>query len=290
MSAADALLRRIVDYAGLFPPAALDMETAVRNYQEYLQSEHGWMLGAFVVPAARLDEFVAAFENVCCGEKENPWTLSIVCAGESADDVRRVAEFRQGAIFIGSLETRAKDAHSAEENLKLLPAARARYVEFPPEGAAEVLPVLADRGALAKIRMGGLTPETIPGIESVAQFLTACMGQRVAFKATAGLHHAVREVRPLTDKSDSPRAAMHGFLNLFLAAALAYFGADQRAMIRTLAEEDATKFRLDDELIRWHDHALIADQIERVRNEFAMSFGSCSFADPIDDMKEMGWI
>jgi hypothetical protein len=290
MSAAEALLRRIVDYAGLFPPAALDMDSAVRNYQDSLRGERGWMLGSFVVPAVRLDEFVQAFEQVCCGEKENPWTLSIVCAGEAADDVQRIADFRQGAVFIGSLETKAADPRAAEEILERLPAARARYVEFAPKRAAEMLPVLADRGAWAKIRMGGVTPESIPGIESVAHFLTACIRERVPFKATAGLHHAVRGVRALTGEPDSPRAAMHGFLNLFLAAALAYFGADEAAILRTLAEEDASAFRLDDELIRWHDHALIADQIERVRSEFAMSFGSCSFTDPVDDMKEMGWI
>ncbi|HEY1808824.1 MAG TPA: hypothetical protein VGG42_09695 [Acidobacteriaceae bacterium] len=290
MGAAEALLRRIVDYAGLFPPAALDMESAVRNYQEYLRGDHGWMIGSFVVSAARLEEFAAVFENLCCEEREPPWTLSIVCAGEAADDARRIAEFHQGAVFIGSLESRAADRRAAEEILEHLPAPRARYVELAPERAAEMLPVLADRGARAKIRMGGVSPETIPGIESVASFLTACARERLAFKATAGLHHAIRRVRSLTGKPDGPHATMHGFLNLFLAAALAYFDADQEAIVRTLAEEDASVFRQDDELIRWHDDTLISDQIERVRSEFAMSFGSCSFTEPVDDLKEMGWI
>jgi hypothetical protein len=290
MSAAEALLGRIVDYAGLYPPAALDMATAVRNYQEYLQGEHGWMLGSFVVSAARLDEFAAELANVCCGERENPWTLSIVCAGQADDDARRIAEFRQGAVLIRSLETKAADPRTAEANLEWLPAARARYVEFDPARAAEMLPVLGERGASAKIRMGGLTPNTIPGSESVAQFLTACMRERVAFKATAGLHHAIRGVHPLTGKPDSPRTTMHGFLNLFLAAALAYFGAEEPAIVKTLAEENPSAFRADDELIRWHDHTLIADLIERMRSEFAISFGSCSFTEPVDDMKEMGWI
>lgn len=290
MSAAQALLGRIVDYAGLFPPAALDMGTAVRKYQEYLGGEHGWMLGSFVVPAARIGEFVIAFENVCCGEKENPWTLSLVCAGEAVEDAQRIADFRQGAVFIGSVETRAADPRAGEASLERLPAAPMRYVEFPPERAAEMLPVLADRGAWAKIRMGGLTSETIPSVDVVAHFLEACARERVRFKATAGLHHAVRGTRALTGASDSPRAMMHGFLNLFLAAALAYLGADQRAVVRTLAEEDAAAFRLDDELIRWHDNTLISDQIERVRREFAMGFGSCSFNEPVDDLKEMEWI
>jgi hypothetical protein len=289
MSAAEALLGRIVDYAGLFPPAALTMEAAVGNYQESLQGEYGWMLGSFVVPASRLDEFAAAFENVCCGEREGPWTLSIVCAGDAPDDARRIADFRQGAVFIGSLETKAIDPLTAEKYLEGLPAARTRYLEFPPERATEMLPVLADRGAWAKIRMGGLTADTIPSPASVAEFLMACMRERVPFKATAGLHHAVRGMHALTGASDSPRATMHGFLNLFLAAALAYFGEGQEAITRTLVEEDASAFRQNDDVIRWHDHTLIADQIERVRSEFATSFGSCSFNEPVDEMKEMGW-
>lgn len=290
MSAAEALLSRIVDYAGLFPPAGLEMEPAVRNYQEYLRGAQAWMLGSFVVPAARLEEFAAAFERACCGEREQPWTLSIVCAGEGADDAQRVAQFRQGAVFIGSLEAKAADPRAAEEALERLPAARARYVEFPPQRAKEVLPVLADRGARAKIRMGGTTPETIPATDSVAQFLAACMRERVGWKATAGLHHAVRGVHSLTGRPESPQATMHGFLNLFLAGALAWFGAEEKAILQTLAEEDSAAFHLDEEMIRWHDHTLIADQIERVRSEFAISFGSCSFTEPVDEMKEMGWI
>lgn len=290
MSAARALLSRIVDYAGLFPPAALPMEEAVRNYQEALRGEHAWMLGSLVVPAARLDEFGAAFERVCCGEREQPWTLSVVCAGEAPDDARRIADFQQGAVFLGSLEMKATDPRAAEATLETLPAARARYVEFPPERAREVLPVLADHGARAKIRMGGVTPEAIPAAEPIAHCLAACARERVAWKATAGLHHAVRSVRPLTRHADGARATMHGFVNLFLAGALAYFGADEKEIVKTLLEEDAAAFRLDDEVIRWRDQTLIADQIERVRSEFAMSFGSCSFAEPVDDMKEMEWI
>jgi hypothetical protein len=289
MSAAEKLLGRIVDYAGLFPPAALDMESAVRNYQRYLGGDCGWMLGGFVVAAARLGEFVAAFEKVCCGEKEAPWTLSIVCAGDNADDVRAIQQFQQGAVFIGSIETKAADGRAAMEMLERLPAARGRYVEFPPEKATEVLPVLADYGALAKIRMGGVTPESIPPVDVVARFLLACVRERVAWKATAGLHHAVRGVRELAP--GGPRAAAHGFLNLFLAGAQALYGAEEKALVRTLSEEDAAAFRADDDVIRWQDdNALITEQIEKVRSEFAISFGSCSFEEPVQDLKAMGWL
>jgi hypothetical protein len=235
-----------------------------------------------------LVEFEVAFEKVCCGEREQPWTLSIVCAGETANDVQAIQDFRQGAVFIGSLETKAADARGAQALLDKLPAARSRYVEFPVDRAREVLPVLADHGARAKIRLGGVTPESVPSVEVVAAFLSACMRERVAWKATAGLHHAVRGVHELAP--GGARATMHGFVNVFLAGALAYFGADEKAIIKTLSEEDPGAFKADDDVLRWHDSTMIADQLERVRSEFAISFGSCSFDEPVEDLKGMGWI
>jgi len=287
MSAVEALLRRIVDYAGLFPPAGLDMESAVRNYQDALAGEDRWMLGSFVVPAARLGVFVEAFERACCGEREQPWTLSVVCAGEGDPDA--VEEFQEGAVFLRSVEAKAADRTSAEAALRGLSNSRFRYVEFPPERAPEILPVLAAKGGRAKLRTGGLTAETIPSVETVAAFLRACAAARVPFKATAGLHHPVRGLHLLAPDG-AARATMHGFINLLLAAALAWFGAEDAAVRRTLAEEDASAFRVDDDVIRWHEHAMTTDQLELVRRDFAISFGSCSFAEPVDDLRAMGWL
>ncbi len=288
MSAVQAFLGRILEYAGLFPPAELEMESALRNYQSYAQTDEFWLLGGFVLPANRLKEFASAFEKVWGTEQERPWTLKVVCAGETAEDVRAIEEFQQGAVFIGSLETKAADARAAQEALERLPAARSRYVEFPPERASEVLPVLAEYGARAKIRMGGLTAESVPPVEKVAQFLLACARERVAWKATAGLHHAVRGVHELEPAGS--RVAMHGFVNLFLAGALAFFGADEKALVKTLSEEDAAAFKVDDGVIRWHDNTMIADQLEKARSEFAIGFGSCSFEEPVQDLKQMQWI
>jgi hypothetical protein len=287
MSVVRTLLAHVVDYAGLFPPAGLDMESAVRNYQDALGGENGWMLGAFVVPAPRLGVFVEAFEHVCCGEREQPWTLSVVCAGEA--DQRAVEEFQEGAIFLRSVESKTADRASAEAELRDLPASRFCYVEFPPERAPAILPMLAAKDGRAKLRTGGLKADAIPSVETVAGFLRACAAERVPFKATAGLHHPIRGLHLLSPEG-AARATMHGFINLFLGAALAWFGADETALWRTLEEEDATAFRVDDDVIRWHEHAMTADQLELVRRDFAISFGSCSFAEPVDDLTAMGWL
>lgn len=289
MSAAESLLSRIVDYAGLFPPAGLDMESAVRSYQAALAGDDAWMLGSFVVPAARLAEFAELFQRVGGAEQELPLTLSVVCASEDANHARAIAGFQQGAVFLGSIETKAADAASAQEALHAFPEARACYIEFPPDRAEAVLPVLAAGQGRAKLRTGGLTPAAIPSIEAVAGFLLACARHQVPFKATAGLHHPVRGPHRLSPEGGE-RATMHGFLNLFLAASLAFFGAEESALRDALAEEEPSAFQLDDDLLRWRGYAFTADQLEQVRRRFAISFGSCSFSEPADDLRIMGWI
>ena len=66
------LLRGLIDYAGLFPPASLDMADAVRNYAAYREGEHAWALGRFVVPAARLEEFERVARRA---DRFRAWTL-----------------------------------------------------------------------------------------------------------------------------------------------------------------------------------------------------------------------
>src|SRR5690606_30837129 len=54
------LLRGAVDYAGLFPPAALDMDAAVAAWASYVTGPDRWALGRFVVAAGSLDAFARA--------------------------------------------------------------------------------------------------------------------------------------------------------------------------------------------------------------------------------------
>jgi hypothetical protein len=293
MSIAQALFSRLIDYAGLFPPASLNMEEAVRNYQRYLAGPWSWMLGNFIVPASRLPEFGEVYKVVCCEEQENPWTVSVACAGESLPvDLQAVQDFPQGAAFVVSLEFKGTQTRTTRAALASLPRGPLRYVEVAPERLPRLLPLLASSGARAKLRTGGLTAGAIPAPKAVAQFLAGCAQERVPFKATAGLHHPMRSAHPLTYEMGSAEALMHGFLNVFLAATLAYSGSTEKAILDTLAEEDPEAFRLgeNDNAIAWHDQRITADQIERARREFAISFGSCSFTEPIDDLKALEWL
>ena len=61
MSALRALLSEVVDYAGLFPPAALPLPAVIKNYEEYVPSENNWMLARLILPADRLSEFATLY-------------------------------------------------------------------------------------------------------------------------------------------------------------------------------------------------------------------------------------
>jgi hypothetical protein len=214
------LLSELIDYAGLFPPAALDMASALRNYQAYREGEYAWMLGRFVVPGAQRNAVDPA------------WPVSVL---ESVPQRIEIAE-------------------------------NVTYFEVPLDADPSTV---RDR---AKIRLGG---ESVPEPAAVAQFLRRFAEARVPFKATAGLHHPVR----------NPPA--HGFVNLFLAAALAWNGEDP---LPTLEERSASAFQFGLDRVGWHGHTLTVAQIVDARQRFAISFGSCSFEEPIADLQALGWL
>lgn len=289
-ASARALMSGLIDYAGLFPPAALDMISAVRHYREYLAGPDKWALGRFILPAVRLREFQAAFDEVCCGEREPIWTLSVLSHGDLIGGSNAVAELVRGVVTVQCIEMKATSAAVSEQFLAKWSRAQSAipvYVEFLPAEAISMLPVLNRAHARAKIRTGGVTEEAFPSTEAVADFLLACAQANVAFKATAGLHHALRGSYKLTYEAQSKRATMHGFANLFLAALLARRGANKHLLIDTL---EAHNFTFTDHDARWLNLNAATDEIAATRRDFAISYGSCSFAEPIEEARKLGWL
>src|SRR5262245_34981334 len=216
-----------IDYAGLFPPAGLDMKTAVRNFAEYRQGQHAWMLGRFVVPVGQLSEFVQAAADFRVPAKT--WRLTALPGSDLASDLERlrIVAAQQPALIIESVEIKATNASEIEQATKLAPRSFTKYFEIPiGNDPRELAPALRQRGSRVKVRTGGTSAESIPGTTDLARFITRCVAADVLFKATAGLHHPLRGVHSLTATAGGPSARMHGFLNLMLAATLAVKGAD----------------------------------------------------------------
>ena len=244
-----AVLTRLIDYAGLFPPAALAWPEAAKNYSLYLNSPESWMLNRIVLPATLKDEDLDARWQVTLLVDKEPGLLP---------------------PQIETLETKGTSRLSFPT-----------YCEVPLDQI---------QGAFAKIRTGGLSPDAIPSSEEIASFLHRAAGRRLPFKATAGLHHPIRSEHALTYAPDSPRAVMHGFVNVFVAAAFAWYGAEETMLVDVLNEIDPSAFDFGENEMLWRGRRLFTAQIAESRHDFAHSFGSCSFEEPVADLRDLGWL
>lgn len=292
MNAVHALLAAIVDYAGLFPPAGLDMARAVRNYADYQASDDAWMLGRFVVPAARLDEFRAARGAARGAVGDGAvWRLSALLGDDVARDVDRAARFNEvvdSGATIDCVECRVTSPDDVAA-LAALPVNGFGVFCESAGGAdpAPVLPALRRAGFGAKLRTGGVTADAFPTPERLVRAMRACIDADVAFKATAGLHHPMRGIYRLTYESSAPSGPMFGYLNLFLAAAFLANGMSDQDAIVLLTESDAAVIALAEDGIRWRDHTIDADAVRIARERIATSFGSCSFREPVDELRSI---
>src|ERR1017187_10139898 len=180
-----------------------------------------------------------------------------------------------------------RDAGTLPRQVETLETKLARRLTLPTYCEA---PLESLTDGFAKVRTGGRTPEAVPESEAVADFLCQAAARRRPFKATAGLHHPIRSLHPLTYAADSPRAVMHGFLNVFTAAAFAWHGADRETVLAVVSEEDAGAFEVMDDELGWRDQLLSTAQVRVARRNFAHSFGSCSFEEPVADLRDLGFL
>lgn len=294
MSALRALLLGIVDYAGLFPPAALSMAEAAAEYARQLRSPEGFMLGRFVVAAARLPELaLSASPYLPDSDRSRSWRISALLGEDVAADLREVERFDAGETArarVDVVEGRAQSVAEIERLLDAVPTGLTTYVEVAVDpDPSPLLAALASRDARAKVRTGGLSAESVPTAGSLARFLAACASLRLPFKATAGLHHPLRSEQAFTYAADSPRGVMHGFLNVFAVAALLREGLIDVVRAEALLQErQPAAFVFDGNALRVGELVLSERELEAARRTFAMSFGSCSFADPVADLRTLG--
>ncbi|MEO6724062.1 MAG: hypothetical protein ABIP14_02075 [Blastocatellia bacterium] len=293
------LLENLIDYAGLFPPAELTMAEAVKNYAAYRRSEYSWMLGRFIVPASRLDEFEqAAAEYWPHDGKKEFWKLSVLGGANLEVDIARINSFSHRrtisegtAVMIDTIEFKAATIAEIKAAMRGMHTTLTCFVEIPinddPKELAELIKAIGAEGAFAKVRTGGIVADAFPSAHNLARFISICAEEDVGFKATAGLHHPLRSINRLTYKPDSDSAMMHGFLNVFLAAAFAQNGMGAELLVELLEETSPSAFRFEPGCIFWRDEMLVVGHVRNARNLFAIAVGSCSFTEPIEDLQRL---
>jgi hypothetical protein len=295
----DTLLAGLIDYAGLFPPAALPMRDAVARYAAHRRGADRAMLGRFVVPAARLAEFTTEVDRLPFGAPTpaDPWGVAVLAHVTDAPMLRAFVATYGSCLTADVVEAKADDVATIEAIAAAFGSASGSasadvstpvamvFVELPLQAdLPPLVAALARLGLRAKVRTGGLTPDAIPAPADLLRFLTCCVRAGVPFKATAGLHHPLRGEYPLTGDADGPRATMYGFLNIFLTAAFLHAGVEASAVAPLLEERDAAALVDDGTSLRWRHLALATPALAAFRATSGVSFGSCSFDEPVHDL------
>lgn len=229
-----AALGGLVDHAALFPPASMAMADALAEDARVRAAPEAWLVRRFVVPASRLTEL---------GDADLPLSVVLDAPYDGGDPRVEAVEARPGTDL---------DAVAG-----LAPEV---YVELPAD-----LERLSELGLRAKVRCGGVA---VPSVAELAGVIRTCRELGMLFKATAGLHHAVR------------LRGEHGFLNLLAAAV---FGNEEAV----LADDDPASFELDGEAFSWRGRRATAAEVAAVRERLFVGFGSCSVAEPVDELRAL---
>jgi hypothetical protein len=289
------LLASIVDYAGLFPPAQLNLTDAMQQYDRAQSAPHHWMLDRFVLPAAyvpELSEILLTFPKK--SQQSGSWALSVILSKNWAAELDQIRQFTEAVpsneqhIHIEAWEIAPIASAEIQSVYRNLPETANAFFEIPFDVELEpYLHQLQQTGAAAKLRTGGMISAAFPDSAQLSQRILLLAKAQIPFKATAGLHHALRGTYPLTDQSASASSLMHGFLNVALLAA---FANQQRLTIdqawALLEERSIASFQLTETEITWRDRALSIKDIQHSRHQFR-SIGSCSVQEPIEDLHSL---
>lgn len=230
-----------------------------------------WLVGRFLCPASRIAELAAELRP------DDGIALGLIADTGVAglpDALAQVAADPRLVLLAVEIAVPQQDdlVAAVREVLPVLPAGVRCYLELPrTTGWQAALAVVAAARHGAKLRTGGLTARDFPTDSEVAAFIVACVSAGMPFKATAGLHRAVRH----TDRRT--RARHHGYLNLLLAVCSGVREEDPAPALanRHKARIAAAVRGIDDETAT------------RARSLFA-GFGSCSISEPAADLLEMG--
>ncbi|MGH7982618.1 MAG: hypothetical protein ACREFF_05665 [Candidatus Udaeobacter sp.] len=298
----ETLLAKSIDYAGMFPPCSLALEPALQNHAQYVRLPEVWMLNTFVLP---IEQFDAAKQLLSLFDPAHP--LRVAALGPKSVDantflealedadaaIRSFSRYDVDLISVGHLEmvlphdvdlALLKEARSIVSNLPV-------FWEAPPDTAEQTAALLAEHNSNEdvatfgyKLRTGGVTADAFPTSTQIARALVIPATHQLPIKFTAGLHHPILQFR------DEVKTKMHGFLNVLGAAVLAAehrWDAKQAATM--LEDENAASFSFGEDFFAWREWKIDVERL-RYRRSFVASFGSCSFDEPREDLRALGFL
>jgi hypothetical protein len=255
-----AALARLLDDASQFPPGNLALEEAWPAHRRWRSGPRAPIVGRFLMPSGRL----SALAELMGGDGAELGV--VVAAGDGPDVLEPVL----GAARVSAIELRGAGASDVRAWRDRAPAADVFLEGVAVEEVASLR--AGDARVGAKLRCGGPSPEAFPSPESVAKFVQACVRLEVPFKATAGLHGALRHWDPEIGTYH------HGFMNVWTATALAADNVNVPELVGSLLVESPEELR---------EFGVGLDELERARRWFT-GFGTCSIEEPLEGLVAVG--
>lgn len=292
--ALQAFMAGLIDYAGFFPPANLDLQTSLTNYGEYLANEYGWMMSRCIIPCK-------ALANI---QEDYNFRYSIIVSPEVSEyEVELLSNFSpkiamievniadtgdQSAIYFKQLNHIASQLEQANIcNTQL-------FIESPQTtSVAEAIAQFnnGEKGSIAvstagyKLRCGGLTGSAYPHSARVAEVISTCSSLNIPWKFTGGLHQPLRNYHQQLD------TMQHGFINIFGASLLhAAKQLPSDLIVEMLDDENGSNMHFTDDHFSWKSHNIATEEIKKLRENLIVSFGSCSFEEPLEGLAARGFI
>ncbi len=296
-----AFMSQILDYAGIYPPASLPLEEAFKNFIAYQTTSEAWMLSRFVIPAKRLGELPNFEENLSFtllgrGGKDMEEFLENV--NLDIADINSFHELHPNAnadmfevalpnssltdkFTANDIVTRAADVLNKNGITVFFEAPFGAGWEERAEKLARALRKVKDKHVGFKLRTGGVTADAFPSPEQIAWTIAEVREAGIPMKCTAGLHHPVRHF------NQSVNTKMHGFINVFGAGVLAFANGISQVQIQSIIEdENPASFIFDEAGFEWKGLRVVTSEIARARQSIT-SFGSCSFDEPREDLRNL---
>jgi hypothetical protein len=271
------LFTGLFDDASMFPPRDEPVQSAVTGHLAHRAAWYADLVGPFVCAAKRLAavDALAARHGVDQLEVTMVVPAGLETLGQAVEQARHCERIRLAGVEVPLGPHRLVDALS--HLVPLLADARGVYLEIPVPAVTEHhVHALAPTGVRLKLRTGGTSIEAFQNEDRLAAPVVMCAAERLAFKCTAGLHHAIRH------RDRSTLFEHHGFLNLALAARVAAATASHAATRAVLAERDPAS-------VARQVGALTPADVHASRALFT-SFGTCRIDEPVADLIDMGLV
>lgn len=309
-------MTRIIDYAGMYPPANLSFYQAFKLFLEYQHMADSWMMDRFVFPIREAENLLHFRDVLRSHGKSIKFTVLPVYNDSPKtflDDFK--TDFAKLKAITSSIQARFEldffefklpfSLKNALQNevypffdsfLAIIdsPAGKKPQVfvemhkldgdwQYGMDRFTNMLTYYPVRNSIGfKLRCGGITSDSFPEVSMIAAAIHLCRQKELPMKFTAGLHH------PLSHFNSSLNTRMYGFFNVLGAAVLSHTHLLSIKELETLiVEERVDQFSFADQGMKWRDYVVNTEQIKQAREQFCLGYGSCSFDEPRQDLRSL---